>query len=307
MRLLLLLCFASPALAQPRLATAPASSEAPAPFLAGDGLEYAYDDGAANTNIGPPSSFDPDMLWGNYFYTESGAEVITEIAVAFGPTFPSGGPVTFWLLDDPDADGDPRNAAPLTSTMADPDVSGNTFFRVAIPPTPVSGAFFVGASAVLEGGQDRPARADTDARADRSWFFYDGSIANVIDDLGGAAFGTRMDDPTNVPFPGAFMVRAIGQPIATDTEDAPEIASVQVRVSPNPSVGPARIRLEMPRAGVVRVEVVDLLGRSLARVHQGDLAKGTHDLLLPDLAPGSYGVRAETGAGVTVERFVVVR
>jgi hypothetical protein len=175
---------------------------------------YSLDDGDGDTNQGPPSTFDPDMLWGNYYLTTPGAEVIERINVAFGPTGPSvaAGPVTFWLLDDPDMDFDPRNATALASVQATPDVFNDTFFSVAIPPTRVSGAFFVGASARLLGGVDRPARVDTGAAGDRSWFFYAPDIAAVIDDLASAPFGTRMDNPQFVVLPGAFMIRATGQP-----------------------------------------------------------------------------------------------
>jgi hypothetical protein len=177
-------------------------------------MTYLLDDGDGDTNQGPPSSFDPDMLWGNYFLTEEGGEVITEISVAFGPTFPSleDGPVTFWLLDDPDMDFDPRNATAIASVQATPDVVNDTFFTVQIPPTVVSGAFFVAASAKLQGGEDKPARVDRDAPGDQSWFFYAPEIADVIDDLASAPFGSRNDNTQYVPFPGAFMIRATGQP-----------------------------------------------------------------------------------------------
>lgn len=173
---------------------------------------YRYDDGDGDTNQGPPSSFDPDMLWGNYFLVQTGGEVITEISVAFGPTFPSlaDGPVTFWLLEDADMDFDPRNATALTSVTATPDVFNDNFFTVQIPPTQVQGALFVGASAKLLGGEDRPARVDTGAAGDKSWFFYAPDIAEVIDDLASAPFGTRMDNTQYVTFPGAFMIRATG-------------------------------------------------------------------------------------------------
>lgn len=177
-------------------------------------FEYRYDDGMGNTNQGPPSTFNPDMLWGNYFEAQPGLSVITRISAAFGPTFPSlaNGPVTFWLLDDPDNDFDPRNATVLASVQATPDVFNDNFFSVDIAPTTVSGGFFVGVSAQLLGGQDRPARVDTNARADRSWFFYAPSIADVINDLGSAPFGTRMDNTQFVVFPGAFMIRATAIP-----------------------------------------------------------------------------------------------
>lgn len=178
-------------------------------------VTYAIDDGNGDTNQGPPSSFDPDMLWGNYFEAQAGGELITQISVAFGPTFPSlaNGPVTFWLLEDPDDDFDPRNATALTSVQATPDVFNDNYFTVDINPTLVSGGFFVGASALLDGGADRPARVDTSHPGDRSWFFYAPSIADTINDLGSAPFGTRMDNTQFVIFPGAFMVRATGVPV----------------------------------------------------------------------------------------------
>ncbi len=174
-------------------------------------VTYLQDDGDGDTNQGPPSSFDPDMLWGNYYLTQPGGEVITRISVAFGPTFPSlaNGPVTFWLLDDPDADTDPRNATLLASVQATPDVFNDNFYTVTIPPTAVSGAFFVGASAKLDGGADRPARVDRNASGQDSWFFYAPDIAAVINNLASAPFGVRNNDPVN-PLPGAFMVRATG-------------------------------------------------------------------------------------------------
>ncbi len=172
-------------------------------------VTYLRDDGSASSNMGPPSSFDPDMLWGNYYPVQPGGEFVTTLSVAFGPTFPSlaNGPVTFWLLADPDADGDPRNAILLVSAQATPNVSGNTFFDVTIPPTRVSGAFFVGASAKLLGGQDRPARVDGDNPGTHSWFFYAPDIAAVINNLASAPFGSQNLAPTN-PLPGAFLVRA---------------------------------------------------------------------------------------------------
>jgi hypothetical protein len=92
-------------------------------------------------------------------------------------------------------------------------VFNDTFFEVDIPPTWVHGGFFVGASAKLDGGADRPARADTSASGHDSWFFYAPDIAATIDDLAAAPFGTRNDDPQYVALPAAFMVRARGMTV----------------------------------------------------------------------------------------------
>ena len=294
----------------PRLVAEPAGAASPAspPFVAG--ITYAYDDGAANVNIGPPSTFDPDMLWGNYFVTEPGGALITEIQVAFGSTFPSrAGGVTFWLLDDPDADFDPRNATALTSVTAVPDVSGNDFFVVPIPPTGVSGAFFVGASAQLLGGQDRPARVDTGARADRSWFFYAPDIAATIDSLGTAPFGTRMDDPTNVPFPGAFMVRAVGAPLVNASGSVPDAAPRLHAPVPNPSADRATVRFTLADVLPVTLAVYDAVGRQVVTLADGEHGPGTHAATWDTrgAAAGVYVVRLTAGATVQATRLVVTR
>lgn len=173
---------------------------------------YSYDDGDGDTNQGPPSTFDPDMLWGNYYMAQPGGQFVTHLSVAFGPTFPSlsNGPVTFWLLQDDDADDDPTNAHVIGSVQATPDVFNDNFYEVEISPTYVHGGFFVGASAKLLGGQDRPARVDTNASGHDSWFFYAPDIGATINNLASAPFGTRNDNPAYVVLPGAFMVRAAG-------------------------------------------------------------------------------------------------
>ena len=179
----------------------------------GTPVQYSLDDGDGDSNIGPPSTFSPDMLWGNYFTAQPGGQFITKISIAFGPTFPSlsaGNPVTFWLLEDEDGDGDPRNAYAIASVQGVPDVVNDTFFSVDIPPTWVHDGFFVGASAKLAGGQDRPARIDADGPATAAWFFYAPDIAATIDDLAAAPYGTPVS-AAGLPIPGVFMVRATGQ------------------------------------------------------------------------------------------------
>ena len=305
---LLILCAAAPS-AQPILAE-PAAGAPAVPYASG-AFEYLYDDGTGNVNIGPPSTFDPDMLWGNYYFTDPAGAEITEIAVAFGPTFPSSATelVTFWLLDDPDGDADPRtNATLLRSVDATPDtLGGNAFYRVSIdPPAPVSGAFFVGASAFLQGGEDRPARVDTDGRADRSWFFYAPDIAAVIDSLAGAPFGTRMDDQANVPFPGAFMVRAMGQPVVAAGGE-PEPTGLALAGAPNPVESIATLTFETPTAGPIALVVMDPLGRRVVTLLDENVSAGVHSVRWETrgMAPGVYVARLIAGAEVRSVRLVV--
>ncbi|MBX3357677.1 MAG: hypothetical protein KF745_04535 [Phycisphaeraceae bacterium] len=178
-------------------------------------IQYSYDDGTMDSAVGPPSSFpvNPQTGWGNYFVAEPGAEWITSISVAFGPTFAAGREVTVWLFNDPDNDFDPRNAVPLVSTTMVPGTLGGSVFNTfPITPTQVSGGFFVAALAFTERGVDRPAAEDTSARSDRSWLIYNpASVGINVGNLGANAYIARTDSA--LPFPGAWMIRANGSAV----------------------------------------------------------------------------------------------
>ncbi len=77
---------------------------------------------------------------------------------------------------------------------------------------------------------------------------------------------------------------------------------------PNPTRGSARITLLLPQADAhVRVEVVDVLGRRVAVLHEGPLSAGEHRLTFDGdgLAPGAYVVRA-VGEGLDVARWTTL-
>jgi hypothetical protein len=80
-------------------------------------------------------------------------------------------------------------------------------------------------------------------------------------------------------------------------------------VFPNPTASAATLALDLPKAAEVRAEVVDVLGRRLALVHEGPLAAGTHRLVVSTdgLAAGAYVLRLTTGDRVEARRFTVVR
>ena len=181
-------------------------------------VQYVYDDGQTDTAIGPPSSFpsDPQTGWGNYFVAQPGGETITNVSVAFGPTWPTRGEVTVYLFEDPDDDFDPRNATLLTSTTLTPPTIGMSAFNdFAITPTTVSGGFFVLAATDTARGEDRPAAMDTsDAPTDRSWLVYNPIEDGVnVDDLSANAYIQPAANAT--VFDGVFMIRATGVPEPT--------------------------------------------------------------------------------------------
>lgn len=78
-------------------------------------------------------------------------------------------------------------------------------------------------------------------------------------------------------------------------------------VVPNPASGEARAVIQLARGGEVRVQLLDVLGRSLRELHNGNMAQGQHRVELPvnELPQGMYFIRVQQGDRQQVERFVV--
>jgi len=84
---------------------------------------------------------------------------------------------------------------------------------------------------------------------------------------------------------------------------------------PNPSRGRCAVRLSMPRAGRVRAEVIDVLGRRVAAlVEDATLEPGTHELVWNGrggaggpAAAGAYFVRVRVGVETRVRKVTLVR
>jgi len=90
--------------------------------------------------------------------------------------------------------------------------------------------------------------------------------------------------------------------------DAPPDAGVALGAPfPSPAAGDSAVRVALERAQAVRLVVVDVLGREVARVLDGPLAAGDHRVRLPTalFAPGLYVVRLD-GAGWTATRTLAV-
>ena len=94
---------------------------------------------------------------------------------------------------------------------------------------------------------------------------------------------------------------------AVDAGPSPEAAPLAVAVYPNPTAGPATLRLTAPGAVDVRVEVYDALGRRVAVVHDGPAVARAFPLDVARLAPGVYTARAVADGRVAHQPFTVVR
>ena len=79
--------------------------------------------------------------------------------------------------------------------------------------------------------------------------------------------------------------------------------------APNPFRQATTLAVDVPTAGRVRVELFDVLGRSVAVLADGEMPAGRHDVRLeaPSLAPGVYVVRLTAGGQAVSRRVTVAR
>ncbi|MEM0964053.1 MAG: T9SS type A sorting domain-containing protein [Bacteroidota bacterium] len=99
------------------------------------------------------------------------------------------------------------------------------------------------------------------------------------------------------PAPFEMDLRGVRFEAARAVSTEPELPeALALSVAPNPSRGAARLVLALAEAEAVTVEVIDILGRRVAVVAQGEsLSAGEHSLALPsDLAAGAYVVNVRT-------------
>jgi hypothetical protein len=108
---------------------------------------------------------------------------------------------------------------------------------------------------------------------------------------------------------GSTAGRAYVMPAAVVVAGAPGAGNTSdLAVTPNPASGNARITVVLAESGSIRLSVVDVLGREVARPADGPRAAGRHVVPLAGLPAGAYLVRltSATGPGLTT-RFSVAR
>lgn len=94
--------------------------------------------------------------------------------------------------------------------------------------------------------------------------------------------------------------------IGTATNQA-EIARLNLNVQPNPTSGNVRVDFRLARAGDVRVELLDLTGRTQRILFSGAAAAGAKEVesSVAGLPAGVYLVRVTDGIGSGVRRLVI--
>lgn len=108
---------------------------------------------------------------------------------------------------------------------------------------------------------------------------------------------------------GVWTVPAEAFTPAVANEAAPAPAYTLSAIHPNPTAGASRLTLTLAAAQPVRVEVLDVLGRRVALLHEGHLPAGAHTLAIPTetLGAGTYLARITGADFADVRRVTVVR
>ena len=98
-------------------------------------------------------------------------------------------------------------------------------------------------------------------------------------------------------------------PVASEQEAVPDAALRIVRIWPQPVRDRATLRVVLPEAARVTVEVFDLVGRRVAVLLDGPQAAGAHEVTVNTraLTSGMYLVRLTSGSQVRTQRLHVVR
>ncbi len=99
-----------------------------------------------------------------------------------------------------------------------------------------------------------------------------------------------------------------GEPFTTAGEEQPEATTGSLREPyPNPAVGTVTVPYDLAEAAAVRLDIVDLLGRTVAVLADGVRPAGSYEVGFNAgrLAAGVYLLRLVTSGGTATRRLVV--
>ncbi len=248
----------------------------------------------------PPPWFHPDQI-----FHGGQTAVVTVGATDSGDNiagFSSRGPVTWWLTVAPW--NDYGSSTPLIS----PDISGP---GVDVLSTQLGGGYTTMSGTSMA----TPHLAGVAAlllsiNPELSVAQLDSIIELTSLDLGAAGkdnvFGAGRVDAYQAALAALELVGTGGESSA----GLPSAEPVLSGVHPNPVTSSATFSLFVPTEGSVSLDVFDVTGRVVARVHSGQLSGGSHSFLwsLPEgIGSGMYFIRAETPSGSAATRMTVIR
>ena len=84
-------------------------------------------------------------------------------------------------------------------------------------------------------------------------------------------------------------------------------------LAPNPASGPVEISFDLPRAGAVRMEIIDIQGRAVDRMGLGTRGPGRHQVRWSGRGPngplpsGVYFMRLEAAGAIRMKRLLLAR
>lgn len=124
---------------------------------------------------------------------------------------------------------------------------------------------------------------------------------------GTSAYFAAVNDPTRSCTGGTTGLYRYRPSEGVAADDVPHPDAPALSVSPNPATGPVAVAVTLARAATARIAVYDVLGREVARLHDGALGAGTHRFVWAnDVPSGIYLVRS-IADDASVVRTVVRR
>ena len=132
-----------------------------------------------------------------------------------------------------------------------------------------------------------------------------GSSISVPDDISSMSLRTTGVSSFTIP---EVSILSLDQLVGVD-RPAPATEFAAARMSPNPAAGPVSVLFALPRAGHASVSVIDVSGRQVRGLADGNFTAGAHDLTWDGrddsgrLSPaGVYFLRVESGVSTRVAR-----
>lgn len=200
-----------------------------------------------------------------------------------------------FMMADINADTDTGEIAPTLHVLTDPVTVGATFF-VSVDFGTYGEADWGNAAIVASDLPDPPQRIpeEWEKWSDNQWFaISDAWFANGDN-------GWRL-----------WIEAVVDTDPPTATEDAAELprAYTLVQNYPNPFASTTTLQIELPARAAVRLEVIDLLGRTVATLVDRTMEAGRHTARFDAgrLPPGIYLARLSAGATTMTRKMVLVR
>ena len=135
------------------------------------------------------------------------------------------------------------------------------------------------------------------------------AVGNVVFAFGNLQANPDANPPQDFALSFDDIAFAGGAMFSTSISETPSTFTAAPSAFPNPASGAATVTFDLAEASDVTVDVVDLLGRTVATLAKGPQAAGEVRLGVQTaaFAPGLYIVRVQTETGVASTRLTVTR